>query len=44
MGMRVLRLSHTSGEWRVWGGDEVEGRIEFTRKVGRAGSDLSDRI
>ena len=42
MGIRVLRLSHTSGEWRIWGGVEVEvhatstgAAIEFTRKVGR---------
>jgi len=45
MGIRVSRLSHSTGQWRVWGGGKVEvegtGRgvtIEFTRKVGRGSS------
>lgn len=42
MGIRVRRLSPSTGEWRLWGGSQVEVHgipagvaIEFTRKVGR---------
>lgn len=42
MGIRVSRLSHTTGQWRLWGGGvvEVSGTasglaIEFTRRVAR---------
>ena len=42
MGIRVSRLSHTTGQWRPWGGGmvEVSGTasglsIEFTRRVAR---------
>ena len=42
MGIRVSRLSHTTGQWRPWGGSncEVTGTasgvtVEFTRRVAR---------
>ena len=45
MGIRVSRLSHTTGQWRPWGGGKVEifataagAAIEFTRRVGRGSS------
>jgi hypothetical protein len=45
MGIRVLRLSHTTDQWRAWNGAKVEVvgtpsgvAIEFTRRVGRGSS------
>jgi hypothetical protein len=45
MGIKVSRLSHSTGQWRPWGGGNVEicgtalgVTIEFTRRVGRGSS------
>lgn len=45
MGIKVSRLSHTTGQWRPWGGGRVEVSgtalgviVEFTRRVGRGSS------
>ena len=45
MGIRVSRLSHTTGHWRPWGGGKVDVSgtasgvtVEFTRRVGRGSS------
>jgi len=45
MAIRVLRLSPSTGEWRVWGGSKVEVNgtqaglvIQFTRRIGRGTS------
>ena len=45
MGIKVSRLSHSTGQWRPWGGGKVEicgtalgVTIEFTRRVGRGSS------
>jgi hypothetical protein len=45
MGIKVSRLSHTTGQWRPWGGGKVEVSgtasgvlVEFTRRVGRGSS------